>query len=123
VRAIEDPRLVEYLAQQHIPLDITPTSNICLGVYSSYAAHPLPDLHAVGVAITVSTDDPPLFNTTLNQEISLLATNFGLDLAAIDEIILNGIRCSFLAEERRRELEASWRAELEALKTSYLHTP
>jgi len=123
VRAIEDPRLVEYLAQQHIPLDITPTSNICLGIYSSYAAHPLPDLHAAGVSITVSTDDPPLFNTTLNQEISLLATNFGLDLAAIDEIILNGIRCSFLAEERRRELEASWRAELEALKTSYLHTP
>ncbi|GAC1301122.1 MAG: adenosine deaminase [Ktedonobacteraceae bacterium] len=121
VRAIEDPRLVEHLAQQHIPLDITPTSNICLGVYPSYAAHPLPDLYAAGVAITVSSDDPPLFNTTLNQEISLLATSFGLDLAAIDEIILNGIRCSFLAEERRRELEASWRVELEALKTSYLH--
>jgi len=121
VRAIEDPHLVEHLAQHSIPLDITPTSNICLGVYPSYAAHPLPALHAAGVPLTISTDDPPLFNITLNQEINLLATSFGLDLAAIDEIILNGIRCSLLPEERRRELEASWRVELEALKTSYLH--
>ncbi len=121
VRAVEDARLVEYLAQQHIPLDITPTSNICLGVYPSYATHSLPNLHAAGVAITISTDDPPLFNTTLNQELSLLATDFGLDLASIDEIILNGMRCSFLAEERRRELEANWQVEMETLKTSCLH--
>jgi adenosine deaminase len=66
--------------------------------------------------ITISTDDPPLFNTALNQEISLLATNFGLDRAAIDEILLNGVRCSFLPVERRQELEQSFRAELTKLK-------
>lgn len=104
VRAIEDPRLVEYLAQHGIPLDTAPTSNICLGLYPSYAAHPLPGLHAAGVVLTVNTDDPPLFNATLSQEIELLATDFGLDRATIDEIVLNGIRHSFLPEERRREL-------------------
>jgi len=120
VHASEDPRLGEYLVQQRIPLDITPTSNICLGIYPSYAAHPLPQLHAAGVTITISTDDPPLFNTTLNQEISLLATSFGMDRAAIDEILLNGVRCSFLPAERRWELEQSFRTEMAVLQQRYM---
>jgi len=115
VRAIEDPTLVDYLVQQRIPLDITPTSNIFLGVYPTYAAHPLRQLHAAGVIITVSTDDPALFNTTLNQEVTLLATQFGLEVSAIDEILLNGIRYSFLPKSRRQELEEAFRAELAAL--------
>jgi aminodeoxyfutalosine deaminase len=118
VRAIEDPKLVEYLVQHRIPLDITPTSNICLGVYPTYQAHPLPQLYAAGVTITVSTDDPPLFNTTLNDEIFLLASQFGLDISAIDEIFLNGVRCSFLDEHRRQELEKAFRSELATLQTN-----
>ncbi|MGH2494895.1 MAG: adenosine deaminase [Ktedonobacteraceae bacterium] len=121
VRAIEDPALVDYLAQQHIPLDITPTSNIYLGVYPSYAAHPLPQFYAKGVTITVSTDDPPLFNTTMNQEVTLLATQFGLDVPAIDEILLNSIRYSFLPANRRRELEMAFRSELADLKARAKH--
>lgn len=116
VRACEDPRLVAYLAQHRIPLDITPTSNISLGVYPSYAAHPLAQLHAAGVVITVSTDDPPLFNTTLNEEISRLVSDFGLGVEEIDEILLNGIRSSFLPAEHRQNLETNFRAELAALK-------
>jgi adenosine deaminase len=112
--------LVDYLAQHRIPLDITPTSNILLGVYSSYSMHPLPQLHQAGVTITVSTDDPPLFNTTLNQEVALLASQFGLDIDAIDEILLNGIRCSFLSEQQRLELEKEFQAELAIQKTKYL---
>ena len=122
VRAIEDPVLVDYLAQQHIPLDITPTSNIFLGVYPSYAAHPLPQLYAKGVTITVSTDDPPLFNTTMNQEVNLLATQFGLDVPAIDEMLLNSIRSSFLPEKRRHELETAFRSELADLKARHINS-
>ena len=117
VRAIEDPALVDYLVQHHIPLDITPTSNICLGVYHSYAAHPLPQLYAKGVTVTISTDDPSLFNTTMNQEVILLATQFGLDVSAIDEILLNSIRYSFLPEQPRMQLEAAFRLDLANLKT------
>jgi aminodeoxyfutalosine deaminase len=116
VRATEDPALVDYLVQHAIPLDITPTSNICLGVFPSYQSHSLPRLHAAGAAITISTDDPPLFNTMLNQEVEYLATRFGLGVAAIDEILLNGVRCSFLPEARRHEMEEEFRAELAALK-------
>lgn len=120
VRAIEDPTLVDYLAQHYIPLDITPTSNIYLGVYPNYAAHPLPQLYAKGVTITVSTDDPPLFNTTMNQEVSLLASQFGLNIAAIDEILLNGIRYSFLPEQRRKDLETEFKSEMATLKRKHI---
>lgn len=120
VRAIEDPGLVSYLSQHHIPLDITPTSNIRLGVYSSYNTHSLPHLHSAGATITVSTDDPPLFATTLNEEITLLATTFGLSSADIDQILLNGIRYSFLPEQRRQELERQFLSELATLKIEHL---
>jgi adenosine deaminase len=120
VRAIEDPALVEYLATHGIVLDIAPTSNICLGLYPDYRAHPLPRLHAAGIPITINTDDPPLFNTTLDDEVALLADPFGLETAAIDQILLNGIRHSFLPETRRQTLEAEFTAELTALKAIHL---
>lgn len=120
VRAIEDPVLVAYLAEQGIALDIAPTSNIRLGIYPDYRSHPLPRLHAAGVALTINTDDPPLFNTTLDDEVALLAEPFGLDVAAIDAILLNGIRHSFLPESRRRALGDEFLAELTALKTGHL---
>jgi adenosine deaminase len=116
VRAIEDPNLVEYLVKERIPLDITPTSNILLGVYPDYAAHPLRELYSAGAIVTISTDDPPLFNITLNDEFALLSTVFGLSVAAIDQIVLNGIRSSFLPERQRRELEAACQLEFSRLK-------
>jgi adenosine deaminase len=120
VRSIEDPELVTYLAEQRIPLEVNPTSNLRLGIYPSLAAHPLRRLHDAGVPVTVNSDDPPLFNTTLNDEVGLLAEPFGFDVAAIDEILLNGVRHSFLPPERKQSLEAAFRAELAALKPQLL---
>ncbi|HJT58007.1 MAG TPA: adenosine deaminase [Ktedonobacteraceae bacterium] len=117
VRAIEDPDLVEYLVDQRIPLDITPTSNIQLGVYPDYTAHPFPRLYGAGAIVTLSTDDPPLFNTTLNDEFALLATAFGLNLDAIDQIALNGVRASFPPEIQKREMETTFREQYARLKT------
>ncbi len=120
VRSVEDTRLVEELATRHIALDVAPRSNVCLGVYRSLAEHPLTDLHAAGVQITINTDDPPLFGTSLNDEVALLADPFGLEVTAIDEILLNGVRHSFLSTQAKQRLELSYRAELEALKRSHL---
>ncbi|HEY8290951.1 MAG TPA: hypothetical protein VIG44_00620, partial [Thermomicrobiales bacterium] len=120
VRAIEDPTLIAHLAAHGIPLEINPTSNIRLGVYPDLAAHPLRRLHDAGVIVTVNSDDPPLFNTTLNDEVALLAAPFGLSVAAIDEILLNGVRCAFLPPARRQAMETSFRAELAALKKTHL---
>ena len=65
VRAIEDPRLVEYLAEKQIPLEVCPTSNIRTGVYRSYEEHPVRRLYEAGVPISISTDDPSFFGTSL----------------------------------------------------------
>jgi aminodeoxyfutalosine deaminase len=116
VRAVEDPALVAYLAAQRIALDLCPTSNVRLGVYRDYTAHPLPLLHAAGCVVTVNADDPTLFGTTLNHEVSLLGERFGLSLRALDEVLLNAVRCSFLPTPRRRALEAEFSEEMAALR-------
>jgi adenosine deaminase len=120
VRAVEDPALVDEIARRGIALDVCPSSNICLGVFPSLAKHALPTLRAAGIPITINSDDPPLFNTTLNDDVALLADPFGLDAAAVDEILLNGIRYSFLPDARKQTLEAEYRAELDVLKAVHL---
>lgn len=122
VRSIEDPTLVAYLSDQNVPIEINPTSNICLGVYPSLAEHPLRRLYEAGVPITVNSDDPPLFNTTLNQEVALLADPFGFDINTIDEIVLNGIRHSFLPTSRKHSMEQDFRREMDDLKKIHLES-
>ncbi|MBI4552624.1 MAG: adenosine deaminase [Candidatus Latescibacteria bacterium] len=117
VRAIEDPALVAYLAEQCVPLEISPTSNVRLSVSPSLAGHPLRRLHDAGVVVTVNSDDPSLFNTTLNDEMETLIDPFGLDVTAIDEIVLNSVRYSFLSLERKQAMEAAFREEMGRLKT------
>ena len=116
VRAIEDPELVNYLAEHRIPLEISPTSNISLGLYPDAASHPLKALHEAGVTVTVNSDDPPLFNTSLTDEACLLADPWGFSRETIDEILLNGIRFSFLPDDRRKSMETEFRNEMRALR-------
>jgi adenosine deaminase len=120
VRAIDDSELVAMLAERRIPLEVSPTSNIRLGAYPSYAAHPFRRLHEAGALVTVNSDDPPLFNTTLNDEVALLHTEFAYDVATIDELLLEAVRVSFLPAERRAELEGEFRAEMQRLKQIHL---
>jgi adenosine deaminase len=120
VRAYDDPALVALLAERRIPIEVSPTSNVRLGAYPSYAAHPFRRLHEAGVRVTVNSDDPPLFNTTLNDEVALLHTEFAYDVAAIDEVLLDAVRVSFLPAERRAELERAFRAEMQHLKPIHL---
>ena len=116
VRAIEDPKLVDYLAEHRILLEISPTSNISLGLYPDAASHPLKSLHEAGVTLTVNSDDPPLFNTTLTDEACLLVDPWGFSRETIDEILLNGVRFSFLPEEQQRSMEAEFLEEMRALR-------
>jgi adenosine deaminase len=120
VRATEDAALLAYLAELRIALEVNPTSNLRLGIYPSLAEHPLRRLHDAGVVVTVNSDDPPLFNTTLSDEVGLLASAFGFDVATIDAILLNGVRCSFLPPDRKQALEAEFQAQLGALKAQHL---
>lgn len=77
VRAIEDPALVAELAERAITLEVCPGSNIALGLYPGWSAHPIARLADAGCRVTVSTDDPPFFHTTLTHEYDRLAETFG----------------------------------------------
>ncbi len=120
VRAIEDRALVDYLVEHQIPLEINPTSNIRLGVYPDYASHPLRRFWEAGVFVTVNSDDPPLFNTTLNQEYETLVDAFEFGVNELEQVSLNAVRASFLPEARKAALEAEFRAEFGRLRTSIL---
>ncbi|MBN9390986.1 MAG: adenosine deaminase [Chloroflexi bacterium] len=120
VRSIEDPQLVAYLAERQIPLEINPTSNLLLGIYPDLDQHPLPHLMAAGVPVSVNSDDPALFGTTLTRELTLLSGEFGFDLESIDQILLNPIRHSFLDKARKESLEKMFLTSLQGLKQKYL---
>lgn len=77
VRAIEDPALVRDLVERGTMLEVCPGSNIALGLYPGWPAHPIARLADAGVCVTVSTDDPPFFHTSMRHEYNRLADAFG----------------------------------------------
>ncbi len=104
VRASEDPELIEYLQRAGIPLEVCPTSNVCTGVYPSLAEHPIRQLYQAGLNVTVSSDDPPLFGTDLEQEYALLESVFGFAPEEIAEVTLNAVEAAFLPNEEKTHL-------------------
>jgi adenosine deaminase len=104
VRASEDAALVSEIAARGITLNTCPTSNVALGVYSSYAEHPLPHLRAAGVRLTLGSDDPPYFGATLAGEYAVCAEHFGCDDDALLEITAAAIEAAFCDEPLRAAL-------------------
>jgi len=94
VRAIEDPRLLQALKDRQIPLELSVTSNERLHVYNSVRTHPFPHLDRMGLMVTVNSDDPPLFNTTLCQEYEILAREFGYDKPDLIRVARNAFAFS-----------------------------
>ena len=94
VRAMEDPALLLELRDRQIPLEINPTSNTLLHVYRQPAEHPFAHLDRMGIFVTVNSDDPPLFNTTLVQEYATLAAEFGYGPADLARIARNAFMAS-----------------------------
>ncbi len=115
-RAIEDPALVEFLRENHIPLEICPTSNLCLGVYPNAASHPLRHLREAGLFVTVNSDDPPMFGTSLNGEYELLVDEFGFNRSELEQISLDALHASFLPQEEKMRLENEFKTEFAFLK-------
>ncbi len=104
VRAIEDPHLLVELKERQTVLEINPTSNICLHVYRRWAEHPLPHLDRMGLCVTVNSDDPPLFNTTLCDEYAGLVREFGYREADLVRIARNAFVASAAPASLKGEL-------------------
>jgi aminodeoxyfutalosine deaminase len=108
-RAIEDPELVTELAERGIVLDVSPVSNVRTGAVSSLAEHPLPRLAAAGVACSISTDDPAMFDTDLSHEYEA-ARSVGVDPRAAFEAGIAGALCDQATKKRLRAVadEFDW---------------
>jgi adenosine deaminase len=115
VRSIEDTGLIEYLATNAIPLEICPSSNICLKVYPDFAHHPLRKLWDVGLLLTIGSDDPPMFGTDLNNEYQVLINEFDFTHSELEQISLNAIHASFLSQGEKRKLVQEFQAEFDRL--------
>ncbi|MGR3492612.1 MAG: adenosine deaminase [Shimia sp.] len=102
VRAIEDPRLVDDLAEAGVVLETCPGSNVSLGVYPSMDKHPISRLRDAGCKVTVSTDDPPFFHTTMTREFEMLEEAFGWgaeDFDALNQTALDAAFCDASTRE------------------------
>jgi adenosine deaminase len=106
VRASEDPELVRELADRGTVLEVCPTSNVVLGLYPSYEAHPLPALRDAGVAVTLGSDDPPYWNASIGGEYAVAAGHMGFDEEALREVTRTALRAAFVEEDVRQKLLA-----------------
>jgi aminodeoxyfutalosine deaminase len=115
IRAVEDPALVEELADRRIVLDVCPISNVRTQAVPSLAEHPLPKLVAAGALCSISSDDPAMFNTDLSQDYAA-ACSFGLEPRSFFAAGLEGALCDDETRERLRAIEAAfeWDAVLPA---------
>jgi adenosine deaminase len=100
VRSVEDPALLDELVRRGTVLEVCPGSNVALGLYRNRATHPLHRLIAAGVRVTLGSDDPPFFHTTLGAEYDLA----GLDEQALRAITRTAIEASFADEATKGRL-------------------
>ena len=106
IRSMDDPRLVAYLAERQLPVDVSPTSNVRTRCVPSLAAHPLPSMLEAGLFVTLNSDDPPMFGTTLSNEYLVAARELGLSAAGLARLAANGVRASFLDDAAKEALLA-----------------
>jgi len=104
VRSIEDAGLVKELVARQITLEVCPGSNVVLGVYSSIAAHPIKRLRDAGVNVTVSTDDPPFFGTTMRREYEMLHQAFGWDADDFTDLNTTAANAAFCDDATRQRV-------------------
>jgi aminodeoxyfutalosine deaminase len=123
ISAIRDEDLMDLLIKRQIPLEISPQSNLCTGAlanlmgvkYASLAYHPLREFVAFGVPVTLATDDPAMFHTSLNETYALAGAQMGLTAAQLASIAEAGFRHSFLPAAEKQATIERFRAEARTL--------
>lgn len=120
VRAVEDPALVEELRDRQIPLEVCPSSNVCLGVFPDFTSHSFDRLYRAGVPVSVNTDDPAFFDTDLSREYLRLHEAFGYTFEELAGLSLAALRQSFLPDGEKAAMEADFRGRMDALARELL---
>ena len=114
VAAIRDPALIERLVREQVPLEVCPESNIGIGEYPSLEDHPMAAFWRAGVNMTISSDDPPFFGTTLIDQLRDVVGVVGLSRDDLVELQRRAARSSFATAETKTALLAeieAWAAD------------
>lgn len=111
IRCLDDPDLVAHLRDRAVPLEVCPTSNVRTRQVPDLAAHPLPTMLEAGLHVTINSDDPPMFGTTLTNEYRAAARTLGLTRDDLATLATNAVTASYLDSPTKQAL----RAEIEAL--------
>jgi adenosine deaminase len=104
VRAIENADLVRRIADEGIVLECCPGSNIALSVFPDFASHPFPALKEAGCKVTLNSDDPPYFWTSLKREYDIAREHFGMDDKALAAVTKTAIEAAFVDRKTRSDL-------------------
>jgi adenosine deaminase/aminodeoxyfutalosine deaminase len=102
--AAQDPDLIEELAYRQIPVEICITSNLRTGVCKSPAEHPVKSYFDQGIMVTLNTDDPALFGTSLAREYQFAQETYGFTDEHLRELARNSFEASFLPADKKLEL-------------------
>ena len=97
----QDPELVEVLAHKQVPVEICVSSNLRTGVCADFGEHPLKKFFDEGLMVTLNTDDPAMFQTSLCKEYELAAEEFGFSQDQLREMARNSFEASFLPVEKK----------------------
>jgi adenosine deaminase len=107
VRSVEDPAVLDLLAERRIPLEVCPTSNLHTNTFPDYASHPLPDLLRRGFSVNLNTDDPSISGIDLAHEYRIAREELGLSEEELHKLQENALEAAFLTPEERAELLAA----------------
>ncbi len=104
IAAADAPELVARLVRDAVPLEVCPSSNVVVGVVPGLHAHPFPSLWEAGVNVTVNSDDPPFFATTLADELAHVVELANLSVTDVGELQRRAIRAAFAPDETKQRL-------------------
>ncbi|ARE74269.1 adenosine deaminase [Streptomyces sp. Sge12] len=114
--ATQDPELLAYLAEHRIALEVCPTSNIATRAVTDLDLHPVKEMVAAGVLVTINSDDPPMFGSDLNNEYAVAARLLDLDERGLAQLAKNAVEASFLDPAGKAKLTA----EIDTYTTKWL---
>ncbi|GGO93653.1 adenosine deaminase [Wenjunlia tyrosinilytica] len=117
----QDPALVDFLGENRIPLEVCPTSNIATRAVATLEEHPIREMFAAGLKVTINSDDPPMFGTDLNHEYAVAARLLDLDETGVTALAKNAVDASFLDDAGKAALGAEIDGHLAAHRADPRH--
>jgi aminodeoxyfutalosine deaminase len=103
--AIRDANVMALLRGRRIPVEVCPSSNVSTGLIARFEDHPLPKFLEAGLVVTLNSDDPAMFGTSLQAEFLKAARSFGFSRETLAGLSRNAVHASFLSEDEKQKLQ------------------